>query len=808
MYAVRGMHCASCAQSIQSFLRAQPGIHAAEVNFAAQTLTITYDAQRYTPAELRRLLQQLGYDLALTQPPSRITHEEQLASLRRRLWLALSGAIPVGVLSMGFHGQVPALLLLVLTLPALWAGREFFLNAWKQARHGRATMDTLIALGSGAAVLLSLWATLAPQSFTALGMEPPLYYEAAAAVIAAVLLGRFLEERARLEGSRAIERLLALQPRTARRVLNGREDDVPIELLQPGDRIRIRPGERIPVDGIVLEGSSAVDESALTGEPFPVEKLPGMRVWAGTLNTTGSFLLRAEQVGHATVLAHIIELIRHAQSHKAPIHRLVDRIAAVFVPSVLLVAALTIAVWLSSGPEPRLSYALLTGISVLLIACPCALGLATPLAFLIGIGRAAEEGVLVKDPTALEQLSRCTAIVLDKTGTLTEGAPRLVDDRWFEDTPERRRALAALEVRSEHPLARALLPTLRVSAAELPEVEDFVSIPARGVSGRIAGELYRVGSPEFLRDSGIRLPDFLEHQLQQWHQQGYTTVVAAVNEHVVAAFAFADALRPGAVEATAFFRQRGIALHMLTGDQPEAAERVARAVGITHVRARVLPQEKAEYVRLLQQQGHRVVVVGDGINDAPALAVADVGVAVGTGIDVALETASLVLSGGNIHRLVFAWQLSRALRRTIAQNLGWAFAYNVLALPLAAGLLYPFTGLLLTPMVAGIAMGLSSMSVVLNSLRLRRLTVQRSPSMHRFVFRTTLHCQGCVAAISSALEQIPGIRRWQVQLEHPDKLLSVEADSDVTAAVLRVLHERGYNAELVTPGSDVSHSTH
>ncbi len=721
IYPVVGMHCASCAHNIQSFLRAQPGIVTAEVNFAAQTLAVTYLRDRYGPEDLRRLVQQLGYDLVLHTEQVHTSREERLRNLRLRLWIALGCALPVAFLSMGFHGKVPAEALLVLTLPVLWAGRELFTNAWKLARNRQASMDTLVSLGTGAAFVLSLWATIAPEHFAQLGVDPPLYYEAAAVVVAAVLLGRYLEERVRLQGSRAIERLLTLQPRTARRVQNGSEEEVPIEYLQPGDLVRIRPGERIPADGVVIAGSAAVDESALTGEPFPVEKLPGMRLWAGTLNTTGSVVLRVAHTGSATVLAHIIELVRAAQSHKAPIQRLVDRLSTLLVPIALGIAFLSAILWSMLGPEPRLTYALLTSISVLLIACPCALGLATPLAFLLGVGRAAEEGILVKDPTALEQLSQCTALVLDKTGTLTQGKPQLVEEYWESESSELRRALAAIEVRSEHPLALALAKALVAPTEALPEVEGFTNIPAQGVSGRVNGKLYLLGTHAFLHRQGILCPEPLQQRVKTWQQQGYTIIIAAVDTRAVAAFAFADTLRPHAAEAIRFFQQYGVEIHLLTGDHPEAAERVVRALNIEHFQAHASPHQKAEYVRSLQQRGHRVAVVGDGINDTPALATADVGIAVGSGIDAALESATLVLSGGDINRLVFAWNLSHQLRRVIAQNLGWAFGYNLIALPVAAGVLYPFTGLLLTPMVAGMAMALSSISVVLSSLRLRSL---------------------------------------------------------------------------------------
>jgi len=798
VFPVVGMHCASCAQSIQSFLRAQPGIFSAEVNFAAQTLTLTYDPQRYRPQDLRRLVQQLGYDLVLEAPQLETTRQHHLRNLRRRLWIALAFAAPVAIASMFFHGHLPPFVLLLLTLPVLWAGRSFFLNAWHAARRGQATMDTLIALGTGAAFALSLWATIAPAHFTARGLEPPLYYEAAAVILAVVLLGRYIEERSRAEGSRAVERLLSLQPPTARRIRQGHEEEVPLEHLQPGDLIRIRPGERIPVDGTIVEGNSAVDESALTGEPFPVEKFPGMRVWAGTLNTTGSFLLRAEQVGSATVLAHVIELVRAAQSHKAPIQRLVDRVAAVFVPAVISLALLTGLFWLLWGPEPRLLYAFLTSTSVLLIACPCALGLAAPMAFLLAVGRAAEEGLLIKDPTALEELSRCTALVLDKTGTLTEGKPRVKEQLWTEEPTHHAEALLAVELRSEHPLATAILHALASPATALPPVDGFTAIAGQGVMGYVHGKLYRIGSPAFLQRCGIALPEPVQEQLEQWQANGYTVLGAAVEDRFLAAFAIGDTLRPGTAAAVEFFRQQGVEVHLLTGDHRAAAEALAQALGIAHVRAHALPTDKAEYVRELQRRGHRVAFVGDGINDAPALALAEVGIAVGSGIDVALETASLVLAAGGIHRLVFAWQLSQAVRRIVKQNLAWAFGYNALALPLAMGLLYPLTGTLLTPMVAGIAMALSSVSVVLNSLRLRTVRPpQEEATMLRQTFRTTLHCSGCVSAVAPALNAIPGLQRWDVNLQHPDKLLTVEAHTDVAEAVIAALHQRGYTAELL-----------
>jgi len=718
VYPVVGMHCAGCAATIERVLRAQPGIAQAEVNFAAQTLTVRYDTRRWNAERLREQVRQLGYDLVLSAEHLESPQRERVAQLRRRATVAVIFAVPVIALSMLLHGRVPALLLLALTLPVVWSGREFFLTAWKQARRRQASMDTLVALGTGAALLLSLVGTFAPEFVQRLGFATPLYYEAAAAILAAVLVGRFIEERARLQGSRAIERLLALQPKTARRVREGVEEEVPVALLREGDTIRVRPGERIPVDGVVIEGSSAVDESALTGEPIPVEKLPGMRVWAGTVNTTGSFLLRAEHVGAATVLAQVVELVRRAQTQKAPLQRTADRVAAVFVPIVLLLALVTALGWGLLGPEPRWAYAFLTATSVLLVACPCAFGLATPMAFLMGIGRAAEQGILVREPTALEQLWRCSAVVLDKTGTLTEGKPTVVEQFWVHDSPEHRAALAALEARSEHPLAAAVLSVLGPPEPTVP-VEHFQALPAQGVRAIVAGRTYSIGTPRILPEA--LLPQPLRERLSEWEAAGYTLVLAAAEEEPIAAFALADVPRPAASEAVEYLRSRGVEVHLLTGDHAAAAARIARLTGIEHVRAGMLPAEKAEYVRALQQRGHRVAVVGDGINDAPALAQADVAIAVGTGTDIAVETAALVLVGGNIHRLVAAWQLSERLYRIVRQNLAWAFGYNVLALPIAAGLAYPWTGWLLSPMLAGVAMAASSVSVVLNSLRLRRV---------------------------------------------------------------------------------------
>jgi Cu2+-exporting ATPase len=723
---VTGMTCAACATSVETILARQEGVRTSAVNFATEAATVEYDPAQTSPERLRQAVRSVGYDL-LTDPTRATEQQAEYKQTRRRhLGRRALGAgllsLPVVVLGMVLMDWPPAnLLMLVLTTPVLAVfGREFFRNAYLQARHGRANMDTLVALSTGVAYTFSVFTTLFPDFWHRRGLHPHVYFEAAAVVIAFVLLGKWLEERAKSQTSAALKKLMNLQPRTVRRIENGEEREVPLEDVVAGDRLLIRPGEAIPVDGKVVSGTSSVDESLLTGESLPIEKTKGARVLAGTLNQQGTFRMVARQVGRETRLAQIIQLVQDAQGSKAPVQQLVDRVAAVFVPTVLGIATLTLVAWLVLGGENALTYALLSAVSVLVIACPCALGLATPTALMVGIGRGAEGGLLIRNAESLEIAHRVDTVVLDKTGTLTEGQPRVVGVRWAEgaETERHRRRWLGLETQSAHPLAGALVGYLG-AGGRVPDLPvSFQNVPGRGVQAEANGVVYRAGNAAFLREAGCA--EAALRALAPPSDTPGTVVWLAAGTEVLAAAHLADAPKGTSAEAVAELYRRGLDVHLLTGDAASPARAVAEAVGIQTVRAEVLPEEKAAYIAELRRRGRTVAMVGDGINDAAALAGADLSIAMGRGADVALDAAQLTLVSGDLRQIPKALALSRQTVRTIRQNLFWAFIYNVIGIPIAAGVLYPLNGFLLNPMLAGAAMALSSVSVVANSLRLRR----------------------------------------------------------------------------------------
>jgi len=664
----------------------------------------------------------------------------ELESMSRRLWWGLAPTAVVLALAMShwlpeawsadhlLGWRLNALLQLLLAAPVvLWGGWPFFDRAWLSLRTRKLNMFTLIGIGTGAAFAFSALAAVLPASafpaaFLGAHGQPPVYFESAAVIVELVLLGQVLELRARSRVSGAIRALLGLAPRTARRLgPGGAEEDVPVESIQVGDRLRVRPGEKVPVDGVVVEGTSAVDESMVTGEPVPAEKRPGDRVTGATVNGTGSFVMRADRVGRDTLLAQIVLMVSAAQRSRAPIQRLADVVSGWFVPAVVAAAAVTFAAWALLGPEPRLAYALVNAVAVLIIACPCALGLATPMAIMVGTGRGATAGVLIKDAAALEALEKVDAVLLDKTGTLTEGKPRvgrvLARPPWTE---EQVLALAAgLEKASEHPLAAAVLAAARERGVAPAPVEGFEARPGLGVTGSSSGRRAVLGNRALLESLGVDAGT-LASEAEALGAEGGTTMLLAVDGSPAGAVQAIDPVKPSAAEAVRLLQAEGVRVVMITGDSWATARAVAARLGIAEVEAQVLPSEKAEAVEKYRWKGHRVAFAGDGINDAPALAAADVGIAMGTGTDVAMESAGITLVKGDLHGLVRARRLSRATMRNIRQNLFWAFAYNAAGVPLAAGVLYPFTGILLSPMVASAAMSFSSVTVISNALRLRR----------------------------------------------------------------------------------------
>jgi len=712
---VSGMSCAACARAIENQLAATAGVSSAHVNFATSTATVEFDPAHAAVRNLMDAIEKLGY--GVPQPVAGEDVEEQArereyGALRRRLWLAAGFAVPVVVLGMApglMHLAAMSWIQLALTTPVVfYAGAPFYKGAWTALRHRSANMNTLIALGTGAAFLYSLAVTVRG------GHE--VYYEAAAVIITLILLGRVLEARARGKASEAIRHLRELQPKTASVVRDGAEQDVPIEHVRAGDLVVVHPGEKIPVDGAVREGDSAVDESMLTGESIPVDKKPGSAVYGGTINRSGSLRFEASKVGRATVLQQMIELVRQAQGSRAPVARLADVVSGYFTVGVLAIATVTFLVWLMlalSGVAP-LSFALVNFVAVLIIACPCALGLATPTAIMVGTGRGAERGILIKGGEALEAAHRIDTVILDKTGTITLGQPRVTDVIPVNGYAEAEvlRLAASAERYSEHPLGRAIVERAQALGIVLTEPAGFRAVAGHGVEARVEGHEVTVGSFTGPGD----LPE-----MERLAAEGKTAVAVWVDARPAGAIGIADTVKPEAAAAVRHLDAMGIEVWMITGDNRRTAESVARQVGIRRVLAEVLPDAKVAEVRRLQAAGKHVAMVGDGINDAPALAQADVGIAIGTGTDIAKEAASITLMRGDLNGVAGALDLARRTMRVIRQNLFWAFAYNTIGIPIAAGVLYPFTGWLLSPVLASAAMALSSVTVVTNSLRLKRV---------------------------------------------------------------------------------------
>jgi P-type Cu+ transporter len=731
---IQGMTCAACVNTLERGLHKANGVLSVTVNLATERGTVTYLPAVIDPQGLRQAVEDLGYEVPQAAGPvedfEQKAREQEMATLRRKF---VVGAILSALVMVGSMPEWvpwwPAILTSHLTLWALttpvqfWVGWQFLRGFGKALRHGAADMNTLVTVGTMAAYLYSVGVTIAPRLFSPEGLHVAVYFDTAAVLITLIVLGRWLEAKARGRTSEAIKRLLGLQPKTARVRRGGEEIEIAVEAVRVGDLIVVRPGEKIPVDGLVREGHSAVDESMLTGESLPVEKFPGASVVGASLNQTGMFVFEATRVGKDTVLAQIIQLVESAQGSKAPIQRLADKIAGVFVPIVVGIAAVTFAVWYAVGPDPAFTYALANFMAVLLIACPCALGLATPTAIMVGTGRGAEQGILIKSAESLEMAHRVQTVIFDKTGTLTYGKPVVTEVVASDDVGKAAviRLAAAAEWGSEHPLGKAIVEKAQEDGVAVVPGENFQAFPGHGVQAHVEGALVRLGTRQFLLDHGIAL-NGLEKEAERLAEAGQTPMYAAVDATAVGVIAMADTLKPSARAAVEALHAMDIEVAMITGDHAHTAAAIAQQVGIDRVLAQVLPQEKAAKVKNLQAEGRVVAMVGDGINDAPALAQADVGIALGTGTDVAIETADIVLLRDDLHGVATAIRLSRRTMRTIRQNLFWAFFYNTVLIPVAAGVLYPFFGVLLNPMLAGAAMAFSSVSVVANSLRLRRFT--------------------------------------------------------------------------------------
>ena len=724
-FPVLGMTCASCASSAESIVTYEAGVVHASVNFATGNLTVEYLPNITDASKLQKAVQAVGYDLLIVdenkqQESLEAIHEEKFKNLKIKTIWAVILSLPVVAIGM-FFMDMPygnEIMWLFSTPVVLWLGKDFFINAWKQTKNRSANMDTLVALSTGIAYLFSVFNMLFTDFWHQRGLHAHVYFEAAAVIIAFILLGKLLEEKAKGNTSTAIKKLMGLQPKTVIVILaDGTEKQIPIEEVNAGDVILVKPGEKIAVDGMVTSGNSYVDESMLSGEPVPVLKIKGEKVFAGTINQKGGFQFEAVKVGKETMLAQIIRMVQDAQGSKAPVQKLVDKIAGIFVPVVIGIAIFTFIMWLILGGENALVQGLLAAVTVLVIACPCALGLATPTAIMVGVGKGAENGILIKDAESLELAKKVTAIVLDKTGTITEGRPQVIGMKWLNNDDTRKDILLSIEKQSEHPLAEAVVKYLEGVANT--SLSMFESITGKGAKADYNGEIYYVGNKKLLLDNYITIDTSLQNQASEWGTQSKTVIWFSNSEKALAVIAISDQIKETSIQAIKEMQDMGIELYMLTGDNETTAKAIAEQTGIKHYKAEVMPQHKADFVKELQKEGKVVAMVGDGINDSTALATADVSIAMGKGSDIAMDVAKMTIISSDLTKIPQAIRLSKQTVATIKQNLFWAFIYNLIGIPLAAGILYPINGFLLDPMIAGAAMALSSVSVVSNSLRLK-----------------------------------------------------------------------------------------
>lgn len=724
-FPVLEMTCASCAISVESLLNAEIGVLSAAVNFANATVMVTYIPTVVEPQDLKKTVQEGGYDLMIADQKDETNtieniHRENFNKLKRKTYWAIVFSVPLVVIGM-FMMDMPYAnqLMWLLSTPVVFVlGNNFFINAWKQAKHQTANMDTLVALSTGVAYVFSVLNTLFPAYWHSKGLHPHVYFEAAAVVITFILLGKLLEEKAKSNTSTAIKKLMGLQPKSVTIVdKEGNQKEISIEEVQIGDVILVKPGEKIAVDGTLLSGSSYVDESMLTGEPVAVLKTANEKVFSGTINQKGSFQFSAEKIGSDTMLAQIIKTVQDAQGSKAPVQKLVDHIAAVFVPVVMVIAIIAFITWNIFGGENGFTQGLLALVTVLVIACPCALGLATPTAIMVGVGKGAENGILIKDAESLELAKKINTIILDKTGTITEGKPIVADQFWLTDEEKLKQILLSIEKQSEHPLAEAVVNNF--STLEKINISNFESITGKGAKAEYENETYFTGNQKLLIDNQIKIDENLLAKAKEWREVANTVIWFADSKNALAILAIADKIKSSSKNAIGELQSNGIDVFMLTGDNEMTAKAVAESVGIHHYRAEVLPSQKADFVKQLQGEGKVVAMVGDGINDSTALAQADVSIAMGKGSDIAMDVAKMTIISSDLQKIPEAIRLSKLTVSTIKQNLFWAFIYNLIGIPIAAGVLYPFNGFLLNPMIAGAAMALSSVSVISNSLRLK-----------------------------------------------------------------------------------------
>lgn len=725
VYPVVGMHCAACAARINKVLGKQAGVVECSVNLAANNVSLKYNSTVTTAENLAEAVGRMGFRLIVDsggEAEAESEGKKRYKKLKTNTLWAILLSFPIVLLSMVFMNVPYAneIMALLATPVVLYFGRGFFVNAWKQLKQKSANMDTLVALSIGVAYLFSLFNMLYPEFWLKRGVQPHVYFEASSVIVAFILLGRTLEEKAKGNTTTAIKKLIGLAPKTAMLVSDdGSMNEVVIETIKVGDLIAVRPGEKIPVDGVVVSGTSYVDESMLSGEAVPVSKTVDGTVYAGTINQKGSFKFRATKVGSDTMLAMIIRMVQEAQGSKAPIQRIVDKVAGVFVPVIVSIAMLSMILWIALGGDDGVVHGILAFVTVVIIACPCALGLATPTAIMVGIGKGAENGILIKDAKSLEVAKNIDVVVLDKTGTITEGHPEVADVVPAEgiDIDAVANAVYSLESQSEHPLAEAIVRHFKMADAQLLEVRQFETVAGHGVEGVVAGRPYYVGNAKYLRSKGVKLESYLETRANELEQAAMTVVWVADDERSLGIISVVDKVKQSSVEAVSRLHDMGITIYMLTGDNRATAEAVASQVGIQYYKASVLPQGKAEFIKKMQQEGHCVAMVGDGINDSAALAQADIGIAMGRGSDIALDISKMAIVKNDLTKIPQAIKLSKRIVRTIHQNLFWAFVYNMIGVPVAAGILFPINGFLLNPMIAGAAMAMSSVSVVTNSLQ-------------------------------------------------------------------------------------------
>ena len=825
-FPVLGMSCASCAARVDKTLNDQPGVQEASVNYASATAQVTFDDEVCSPSILKSVVQHAGYDLLIDAQDEASdevekAHVARYESLKKRTVWAIALAIPIMVLSMVWMDVrwVNYLVWLLATPVVFVLGRGFFISAWKQLKHGTCNMDTLVALSTGIAYLFSVFNLFFPAFWLERGIEPHVYFEASSVIIAFIMLGRLLEERAKRNTSAAIRKLIGLQPKTVTIYTSEGERILPVTAIRQGDVVVVKPGERIAVDGVVSEGQSYVDESMLSGEPVPVRKQKNSKVFAGTINQKGAFRFVADKIGQDTLLAQIIRMVQDAQGSKAPVQKLVDKIASVFVPTIITIALISFVAWMVLAPENGFTHGILALVTVLIIACPCALGLATPTAIMVGIGKGAEHGILIKNAESLEVAKQIDTVVLDKTGTLTEGRPKVTDTAWLGDEERSKAILYSLEKKSEHPLAEAVLAFLKNVKAM--EVNRFGVLDGRGVEGFLDGKKYYAGNLVLLQEREIQMDASLQVKAEKWLIEAKTVIALADEEKALGILAITDQLKPTSAQAIEALHRQGIEVWMLTGDQPEAAREVAKQAGITHFKAGVLPQEKATFIKELQARGKKVAMVGDGINDSAALAQADLSIAMGQGTDIAMDTAMVTILSSDLVKISETIRLSQLTVRTIRQNLFWAFFYNLIGVPIAAGVLYPINGFLLNPMIGGAAMAFSSVSVVTNSLRLRKKSIGHVilnesgdgllngvKNLNTFTEETSqalsttrqyqvggMMCKHCVGRVERALNSIEGVKA-EVTLDPPIANVEYDAEPLPIEELQKILREKAGDYQI------------